>query len=453
MQKALRLLPWLPALLVVAVYLPALPASFQFDDWQVVMGDPRVASLSAWWNAMPGMRALTKLSFALNHEAGGGVAAFRAVNVLLHALNSTLVFLLARRLARLLRSADGQGALIVAATTTLIFALHPVQTESVTYVVARSNVLAGSFCLLSLLAWLRGREPGAGWWWMLLVALLYVAALASKETAAVLPLAMLLCLGAERAPPRRQLVVPLALCALGVVLFVLAWPHLPYDYLLHTSLNVRSPLENLAVQAQGVAWLAGQLLLWGRLNADPMLLPQDVFSPQALGQGALLLVLLVTGLAGLRRWPALAFSLLWFFLWLAPTNSFVARLDIANDRQLYLAIIGPAWLLGHGIARLRLPAWMTLIPLAMLLCLGTAIRNGVYATERTFWQDVTAKSPHNARAWNNLGMAEAIACQPDAARDSFLEASRLDPLFVQPQINLVLLERGQLPGVPASCLK
>jgi hypothetical protein len=162
-------------------------------------------------------------------------------------------------------------------------------------------------------------------------------------------------------------------------------------------------------------------------------------------------VLLAVGIMGLRRWPAAAFAILWFFLSLAPTNSFIARLDVANDRQLYVALIGPAWLLGHGIARLRLPAWMPILPLALLFCLGTAVRNRVYATELTFWQDVVAKSPHNTRAWNNLGMAEAIACQPDAARDSFDEAVRRDPRFVQPQVNLALLEKGELPGMPAGC--
>jgi len=451
MQKAVRMLPWLPAMLVIAVYLPALTSSFQFDDWQIVLGDQRVASLSAWWSSMPGMRALTKLTFALNHATGAGAASFRVVNILLHALNASLVFLFVRRLARRLRSADEAGSVVIGAVTALVFALHPVQTESVTYIAARSNALAASFCLLALLAWLRGREPGRGWWWMLLVALLYVAALASKETAAVLPLAMLLCLAAERSRTRRDLVVPLALCALCVALFLLAWPHLPYDYLLRTSIAVRGPLENLAVQAQGVSWLAGQLVLWSRLNADPMLLPIDALSARALAQGAMLVVLLAGGIVGLRRWPALAFGILWFFLWLAPTNSFIARLDIANDRQLYVAIIGPAWLLAHGIAALRLPAWMIALPLALLLCLGTANRNAVYATEQSFWQDVVAKSPHNVRAWNNLGMAEAIACTPDAARDSFMEASRRDPGFVQPQVNLALLERGELPGVPTEC--
>lgn len=444
-------LPLMPALLVLAVYAPALAGSFQFDDFQVVLDDPRVASLAAWWQAMPGMRPLVKLSYALNHELGGGVAGFRLLNILLHAANASLVFLFVRRLARAMRSTDETGALVVAAVAALLFALHPAQTESVTYISGRSNALAALFCLLALLAWMRSREPGARWYWWPLVAVLYVAAMAGKETAAVLPLAMLLCLAAGRRPQPRELVLPLSLCALCVLLFWIAWPHLPYDYLLRTSLDTRGPLENLAVQAQGITYLIGQMFRWDRLNADPMLQPVAELTLPVLLQAAVLAAMLGVGLLGLRRWPVLCFGILWFFLWLAPTNSLLARLDVANDRQLYLALLGPAWLLGHGIARLRQRAWFAVLPLALLLALGTGSRNRVYASEVTFWQDVVAKSPHNTRAWNNLGMAEALACHVDAARHAFEEAINRDRDFIQPQVNLALLEQGELPGMPATC--
>jgi hypothetical protein len=452
MRRARHLLPWLPALLVLTVYLPALGASFQFDDFQVVLGDARVATLAAWWDAMPGMRALVKLSFALNHAAGGHVELFRATNLALHAVNASLVFLLARVLARRLRTADEPGAWVVAAVTALVFALHPVQTESVTYIAGRSNVLATLFCLLALLAWLRAREPRASRWWWLPIAPCYVAALASKETAAVLPLAMLLCLAVEKRPAAREFIAPVLLCALCVGLFIAAWPHLPYDYLVRTSLQTHAPLENLVVQSQGVTWLVEQLLRWDLLNADPMLQPVTTWTLPVLLQAAVLLTAVLVGLLSLRRWPAVAFGLLWFFLWLAPTNSLLARLDVANDRQLYCALLGPAWLLGHGVARLQRQAWIAVLLLAVLLALGSASRNRVYATEVTFWEDVVAKSPHNIRAWNNLGMAEAVACHADAAKLAFGEALHRNSRDLQADINLALLERGELPGVPAHCV-
>lgn len=451
MHLPVRALPWLLALSVVVVYLPALTASFQFDDWQVVLGDVRVASVAAWWQSMPGMRALVKLSYALNHEAGGGVGAFRAINMLLHALNTALVFLLVHALARRMQSTDEGGLPVVAATAALVFALHPVQTESVTYIAARPNLVATLFCLAALLAWLRGRAGRAGLWWPL-AALCFVAALAGKETAAVLPLAMLLCLVAEGRLAARDLGLPLGLAMLCVGIFLLAWPHLPYDYLLSTSLQTRAPIDNLVAQAQGVTWLAGQLVRWDRLNADPMLQPQTALNAAVLLHATMLGAVLVLGALNLRRRPALGFGILWFFLWLAPTNSLLARLDVANDRQLYFALLGPAWCVGHAFARWRRHAWVAMLALLLLLALGTVLRNRVYATEARFWADVVAKSPHNARAWNNLGMAEALACRPAAARSAFEEAIRRDPANPQPQVNLALLQRGELPDVARRCL-
>lgn len=442
-MRAPRWLPWLAALLVVAVYLPALSAAFQFDDWQVVLGDPRVASLSAWWESMPGMRALVKLSYVLNHALGGQVESFRAFNIALHASNTALVFALAQGLSRRLRTADAAGATLVAAVTALVFALHPVQTESVTYIAARSNLIVAFFSLLGLLAWQRGRQQQAWLWWPL-AALCCVAALAGKETAVVLPLAMLLCLAAERSFSRRDLLFPAALVLLLCTLLAALWPWLPYDYLLRTSLETRTPLQNLLAQTQGVGWLAGQLWRWDLLNADPMLAPATTFTAGMALRAGVLLAVLAAGVLSLRRLPALGFGILWFFLWLAPTNSLLARLDVANDRQLYLALVGPGWCVAHLLLQLRARAWIATLLLAIVLAAGTWTRNRVYQTEIGFWQDVTAKAPHNARAWNNLGMALAADCRPQAAADAFREASRRAPRDSLPQVNLALLEQGEL---------
>ena len=450
-------LPLIPALLVLVVWFPSLEASFQFDDWSVIVGDPRVQSLGAWWQSMPGIRPLLKLSYALNHALGDAPAGFRAANILLHALNASLVFVLLQRLARRVRVADEAGALLIAAMATLVFALHPVQTESVTYVSGRSNVLMGSFVLLSLLAATARRAGLSKWALSALALLLLAAALGVKETAAATPLALALCLAGEHGRRLRDLLVPV-LPQLLLVLLVLAvgLVFLPYDALLVTSLATRDPWTNLQVQVQGIAWLVGQLLPLEGLNADPML-PTVVHGDiETLCTGAALAAGVVLGLWSLRRKPALAFGILWFFLWLAPTNSLLARLDVANDRQLYLAIIGPGWLL--GLALLQLQSWTrTVLPSAVLgvvgiagiaMATGTLVRNGVYETEVTFWQDVLATAPQNARAANNLGLAHALACEPLAAASAFERASALSPQDPLPQVNLQLLRQGELPGVP-----
>ena len=449
-------IPWILAGLVVIVWLPSLGASFQFDDWAVVVDDPRVQSVSAWWASMPGMRALLKLSFALNHEWQASAAGFRIVNIGLHAGNTLLVFMLLRDLGVKLARVETYEAISAATIGTLVFALHPVQTESVTYIAGRSNVLMASFSLLAILAWSK-RGAMRGWVAVSLSLLFLAAAIATKETSAVLPLAFLLWSVTTRDSPPMKLLPALVPAFLLVILLLgigLVW--MPYMSLLATSLAERGVLANLAVQAQAITWLAGQLLPFAPLNADPALAFDSAPTLLTLAQVVLHVVLILFAVFSLPRRPAIAFGILWFYLWLAPTNSLLARLDAANDRQLYLAIIGPGWLLGLALgwasrqwAANRLYAGsIEVLLLVFVLGADTLLRNRVYQDERSFWQDVAAKSPHNARAANNLGMAYALRCEPLAARAEFERATRIDPEDPRPSINALLLSTGDLPGQP-----
>lgn len=448
--------------LVVAVWAPSLASPFQFDDWNVIVRDARVASLAAWWQSMPALRPLLKLVHALGQELGGSPPIHRGCNVLVHAANVVLVFALFRRLARRMRVADPSGATLIGGFTALVFALHPVQTEAVTYISGGSQALATCFCLLALLAFTRLLDARGHAWrqsgWLALAVLALLAALAVRETAAVVPFACMLWWAAESGPRglrnggRGPGVAVAVLLVVTVAAAVAAWLTTAYPFLLHTSLALRSPWRNLLAQGDAIAWLLGQLLRWDRLNADPALVPDTSLSVLNLARDGVLLALIVAAAWQwhARRW--LAFGVLWFFLWLAPTHTLLARLDLANERQLYLALAGPAWLLAIGLSRLRAQGLVLAALLAVVLASATALRNRVYLDEIVFWQDVVAKSPRNARAANNLGMALAAACQPLAAARAFDDATRLAPEDPRARINAALLERGALPGLPPGCV-
>ncbi|MET0292576.1 MAG: hypothetical protein ABW136_09455 [Steroidobacteraceae bacterium] len=432
---------------VIAVWAPSLSSGFQFDDWSVIVGDARVASLDAWWRSMPAIRPLWKAMVALGHELGGAPALYRSFNVLMHAINTALVFWLTRRLARRMRSADPAGSLQIAACCALVFGLHPVQTEAVTYITGGSVAFMACCSLASLAALLKAGDSKHPFPWSLLAVFAFLAAIAVRETAVVLPLAALLWWSAENAgrrPVPRATLVAMGLVLIGVA--VVAARYTAYPWLMRVSLSTRSPLENLLAQGEAISWLLGQLVRWDRLNADPALVTGTATDPMVIGRVVLLAAVLTAAIAQWRARRWLAFGVLWFFLWLAPTNSLLARLDLVNERQLYLALLGPAWLLAHALQSLRVQRWTVLAVLALVLAGATGMRNRVYHDELTFWQDVVAKSPHNARASNNLGMAFAAACRPLAARRAFDDAAALAPDDPRPRVNRELLDRGELPA-------
>lgn len=149
----------------------------------------------------------------------------------------------------------------------------------------------------------------------------------------------------------------------------------------------------------------------------------------------------------------MAFGLLWFFIWLAPTNSLLARYEVANDRQLYLSVVAAGWLLAcgarsvlrrcHGDAVRIATAIIALLSVATLSA-ASATRNRVYATEVSFWSDVVDKTPGNARAANNLGYALALVSRPREAAAQFDRAIQIDPNYVKARINLRLLRDNAL---------
>lgn len=468
---------------VAASWAGSLGASFQFDDWHVIVSDERVRSLAAWWDSLPAIRPLLKLVYALGHALGAGPRGYRLFNLGVHGLNALLVFALIRRRAVEISGAGAGGsapgscaiadprrnAFFIAFACAAIFALEPVQTEAVTYISGGSSSLVALPCLAALWCWDRAAADPARCALHGLGLLCYAAALAVKETAAVLPLALWLWHATTLPPPPRSAhrwnplrwqqaerrafagYAAVAAIAAGVAL---ASP--TYRHLLSVSLAARSIPANIAMQAHAWGFLAAELVRLSALNADPTPSAFATSALDAVAWGAPWLALIAVAWVLRARAPALAFGVGWFVIWLLPTNSLLPRLDPANDRQLYLALIGPAWLVALGLARLHrlrpVYGWAVLGLIALVLGAATAERNRVYRTEISFWQDVLKRSPHDARAANDLGIAYAIACRDGDAARAFAQAIVLDPAGYRARINLMLLdERALTRRGPGGC--
>jgi tetratricopeptide (TPR) repeat protein len=431
----------LVVLALLAAYAAAPWTAFQYDDFRVVVIERDVHSWPAFVASMPGLRPLTKASYVVNWTWSQAPAGFALMGVALHVAASLLVLALARRWLAAMAPAcpRPEFASLVCA---LLFALHPAQTEAVVYIAGRSTVLSGAATLAGLYAWERARD-GASRAWMAGVILCLAAALAAREAAWTLPLALLLveCARGARLRDAFKATAPVWIAFAVVVATVMAVT--ANRQLLASSLAIRGPLDNLLAQVDAVAYLVTHPFFTLRLNFDPPLVPRTALDVEGVVLLAAIAATLLAGFVQLRRRPWLGFGILWLALALLPTHGPLARLELANDRQLYLALVGPGLIVGVmlGTWSRRGAAALATAMLALALGLATFVRVTDYASETRLWTATVRASPANPRAWNNLGHALEQDGDFVGARAAYERALTLDPAHRKARGNLDALPR------------
>ncbi len=425
-----------PALLVAAVvlaYASAWPGAFQFDDFRVITGDPDALNLSQWLGAQPGMRSLLKLSFIANHALGGTPPIYLLTNLAIH-LGATL--LLWRLLLAWLPTLPDHSsqASAIALVAALIFAVHPAQTEAVTYLSGRSMSLMTLLGLLSVyLSLQRTSTP----WRRILAALALVGALLVREAAIVVPLLTAVMMQ-SRGDRWNDIAFELRwqwLALLGAAMAFLGMPG--YRQMLANVLLAGEPLQILRQQVDALSYLAFKALpaIEFSVAADG---PRYASSVTRWWIHLTLLLLLASVAWRLRRRePVMAIGVLWMAVALLPYYSVLLRDDWVSVRHLYLAMPGFALLVGAVL--MKLPQRIMAV-VAAALCLAllarTAERNLDYKSELSLWSDTVRSSPASARAWNNLGYAQQQIGEPELAVTSYRRALAIDPEHVPATFNL-----------------
>ena len=425
--------------LVVAAYWQSFSVPFLLDDVTTIPGN---ASIRQLWPPGPVLfpppevysagRPLLNLSFALNYAVGGtAVQGYHGANLLIHLAGTAVLFALLARVFRLPRLREPFGAVAVplAGLVAAAWALHPVQTISVTYLSQRAESLMGFFYLLTFYCFLRGvQEERRGW--LAGAVAVCAAAMATKEVAATAPLAVFLfdwqhIAGSGREAWRRRRMFYLSLSATWLLLAAL---------MLGSHLGARSVgagqglgvVDYLRLECQAVTHYL-RVAFW----PEPLVFDFGADLPLPAGAE---LVLRVLGLAailglvvlGLRRKSPWAFASAMFFLLLAPTSSIVpiAGQPIAENRMYLSLACALAVAIAAGYRALAARAGMPwAIACGALACLAFS-RNAVFRSELALWRDTVAKQPVNVRAgvfYSNelqrLGRpAEALAVMEFAAR-------------------------------------
>ena len=452
----------IPLVLAVGAYARVLGGGRVFDDVQVVQENPALADLPGvlrGWSGglLHGGRPTTEVALALTQVLGGpSPRSFHLTSLLLHLATVVLVFLFTRAVLRLAGRGPGSLPAVVVAG---LFALHPMQSEAVSYVSQCSEVLASGLYVATLLVLLRADRTGPGLRGALLGAaalVLSTLGMGAKAIVATAPLSWLLLVavvprrgpaeGSARWRWRIALVVPLVLVDLlvvrGALVSVVGRPDAGF------SVPRSAPGNYFLTQWRAVVTYL-RLLIWPTgQNADwsfPM--SSRLAEPDVLAAGALL-TLLVAGAAvlgwrcrrgdgpGAASGRAAAYGVAWFFLLLAPTSSFLPVADVMVEHRVYLAswgvflgvVLGGEALLAHVPAGRR--------TLAAVLCVGAAWvalattlhrRNAVWESDLALWTDAVSKSPGKARPRLGLGVALAQRGDQAGAADQFTAGLKRAP--------------------------
>jgi protein O-mannosyl-transferase len=441
-------------------YANSLTAPFFFDDNSAIAANPSIRDLGnlravlsppADGSGATG-RPIVNLSLAINYASSGNfVRGYHATNVLLHTLAALALFGWVRRtLPRAgIGVRDEDAALGPAFLIALLWALHPLQTESVTCIIQRTEVLVGLFFLVTLYAFARAADGERGWRWLAVGAC--ALGMASKEVMVVAPLLVLLYdrtffAGSFRAAWQQRRGLHLALATTWILL---AWLVLqtggtrgqaaglglgvtPWAYLLKQC--------DAIVRYVGLSFWPSPLVVF--YGTDVIQRFREV-APQFI---ALTVTAVATGFA-LWRYPVMGFVGAWFFAILAPSSSVIPLItQTMAEHRMYLPVLAPLALLVVALHRIsRRALWLAGLAAAVAAGLLVIHRNQDYQSQLRIWSDTVVKRPAVAGAHLNLGAAWKDLGRYENAMREFETARTLDPNQSHAYNNIasLLLETGR----------
>lgn len=419
------------AIATSSVYLNSFNVPFQFDDVKriVDINAARSFDLVEIFRYSKS-RALSYLTFSLNYYFGKeNVFGYHLLNLIIHIISSFLVFILSLSILsspailRLKTFNLKEESYLISLFAALIFAVHPVQTESVTYIWQRGESMAGMFYLLSLCFYVRFRldqiySPDKRH----AINLFYIGCLffmllsfLSKPTSVTLPAAIMLCEISFFSQDKKEFkgaakrLLPVA--AFTVIPFILA----KYDTGESKGIAVRlSPYympyyyTKLRVLADALRLMAlplGQRIEYYFDWSASLTKPMTTFYCLMLHLG-----LLVTAVLNFRRNRIIFFAVMWFYLTLSVTTLLFLD-DLFFEHYLYLPLVAYAFSLSIfsfrfcSRAKIDKRAWIVfMVILVAVYSFAAHNRNKVWQSEISLWEDAVKKSPKHARANYTLGV-------------------------------------------------
>lgn len=409
-------------------------------------------------DAINGARPLTNFTFAINYLIGNfNPFGYHLGNFLIHLANSFLVYLLIYKTLRLPSSPYKEDAHWISFLTTIFFSLHPIQTGAVSYISQRAEILCSFFYLLGLLFFIRGLSDVS-----LKSHLSYIAGiiclllgLGSKDIIITLPIVLsIYWFYFLRDLPNKKIQA----VKIGFLIFptLLAIAYRIYTIKNDTSGRIGFGLEfssydYLLTQFRVISKYISLLFLPINQNADyDFAISKGFLSPPSTLLSFIFLLFLGSMIIFLyKRWKIGSFALLWFFVILSPTSSFIPIIDVIFEHRAYLASLGFFLLFSLGLYHtskiLNLSQKVksygvifTVLILMVSLTYLTTKRNMVWTSRISFWEDVVKKSPLKARSYVSLGSAYQEKGLKDFAVAAYSKATSLADTREKPNSMLAL---------------
>jgi tetratricopeptide (TPR) repeat protein len=455
------------AAVTILVYRPAWNGGFLWDDDYYITNNELLTApdgLRRIWFSLDSPSQyfpLVYTTFRFEHALWGlNPTGYHWINLVLHIANALLVWAVLARLKI-------PGAWLAGA----IFALHPVQVESVAWITERKNVLMGFFFLLTLLTWIafvdeRTKRP---WLFYGLALILYLLALSAKTTACTLPAALFLILWLvdQRISWKRIFqIVPFVVLGLAMGSLAIWWEryHQGTSRAIFTFLN---PIERILVASRAVWFYLSKLLWPSKLT---FIYPRwDIASTHLLGYVWLLAGLIVCMVIYfLRRYlgRSIEVAAAFFVATLSPVLGFIMlytfRYTFVADHYQYLACIGPIALVSAGLVNLADTFKKSrVVILTAALCIVTVLATlawrqaAIYGNIETLWRTTLARNPGCWMAHNNLGIVLFEKGQLDEAIAHYRSTLQMQPNFWDADYNLgsALLGKGEVDEAILYCEK
>ncbi len=425
---------------------------------------------------MAGRRYFVGLTLLLNDQISGQETwSFHVTNLTIHIGSSLAIFGIVRRtlLTDRMREKFGSSSHHLGFAVALIFIVHPLQTQSVTYVIQRSQSLMGMFQFLALYFFIRGQYSLRRHWWHIAAILSCILGLDSKPHMIGMPIAIAIYDRVFVSRSFKEMFQRHALLYLGIAwVWIVNVGGLARIISDNSGIGVdvgsrgamadgaggrMTKLEYALTQFEAISHYL-RLSIWPNPLCLDYVAPVNVQFKSTLPYALLIVALGLASVVALRVAPAWGFVGTWFFLSIGPSSSIVPRPDTIVEHRMYVPLVSiivaivvgghilMQWLVSRfSIAERR----RTLLAVGMLAFVLvpyitlTIRRNSDYHSAFAMWTDVVELQPGNPRAHNNLGLEYRNQQKLDMAEKHFRQALQLNPLYWQAAYNLGLIFEAQ----------